>query len=454
MISAATELLASDPATVPVVIHQLTWSTGGDALVVGSDVRSAKDLKGKTIALQAYGPHMDYLFKVLGDAGLSVADVTLVWTSDLTGTAQSPAAVLRAGKAQAGFMITPDALALTSGGNMGTGAEDSVKGARILMSTKTADKVIADVYAVRADFLQKNRSVVEAFVAGLIEAQTDTQSILKAGNENLRTKLTRASGKMLLDSDEATADIEGLFADCTIVGAKGNRDFLESRVYPRRLGILVEEASEGLKGLGIIKGNITLNAADLDFGALANAASDNTLKPKFNETEVAKLVASRQQQGLSEGELFSFEVFFKPNQNAFSADFYAENFDRVIDLASTYGGALVTVEGNADPMGYLKAKKENKPALVLNQIKQSAKNLSLSRAQQVRDAIIGYAQSKNVNLDPSQFAVVGNGIAAPKTGICGVDPCAPKNEQEWLSNMRVEFSLIQVEAESNAFNPL
>jgi outer membrane protein OmpA-like peptidoglycan-associated protein len=105
-------------------------------------------------------------------------------------------------------------------------------------------------------------------------------------------------------------------------------------------------------------------------------------------------------------------------------------------------------------MGYLRKQKEGAPVLVLGQVKQSAKNLSISRAQEVRDNIVQYASAKGIALDSSQFAVIGHGISAPKTGICGDLPCAPKNEEQWRSNMRVEFRIIQVEAEESAFNPL
>ena len=91
---------------------------------------------------------------------------------------------------------------------------------------------------------------------------------------------------------------------------------------------------------------------------------------------------------------------------------------------------------------------------MLGRTQQSAKNLSLSRAIAVRDSVIAYAKSQGVALDPTQFAVVGHGITQPKTGICGSEPCAPKSEQEWQSNMRVEFRIIQMEAEASAFKPL
>src|SRR5687767_435807 len=114
MVNMAAEVTSKDPRTKPVVIYQLTWSSGGDALVVKGNVKSTKDLKGKAVAVQAYGPHVDYLAKVLSDAGLSMKDVTIKWVSDITGGSKSPAAALREGTVDAAMVIIPDALALTS----------------------------------------------------------------------------------------------------------------------------------------------------------------------------------------------------------------------------------------------------------------------------------------------------------------------------------------------------
>jgi len=60
------------------------------------------------------------------------------------------------------------------------------------------------------------------------------------------------------------------------------------------------------------------------------------------------------------------------------------------------------VEGYADPTGYCDAKTKGQPTLILSRIKQSANNTSLNRAVQVREAIVNYARSKGVALDPSQ----------------------------------------------------
>ncbi len=177
--------------------------------------------------------------------------------------------------------------------------------------------------------------------------------------------------------------------------------------------------------------------------------------PKFDSRQVAALVTKRQQQGtLAEGELFNFEIFFRPNQTEFSLDLYEKEFTKVVRLASTYGGAIITVEGHSDPLGYLKRKKARETSVVLRQIKQSAKNLSVSRAAAVRDAVIQSAKLQGIGLDPSQFAVTGHGFGSPRTGMCGSDPCPPKTEQQWLSNMRVVFRIVQVEAEADVFKPL
>jgi ABC-type nitrate/sulfonate/bicarbonate transport system substrate-binding protein/outer membrane protein OmpA-like peptidoglycan-associated protein len=459
MINLASEVLNQDPRTKPVIIYQLSWSEGGDALVVGSGISQAGDLRGKRIGIQAYGPHVGYLSKILADSGLSLNDVTIRWLPDLTATDNSPMAAMQEGDLDAAFVVIPDALALTSGGNVGTGAEDSVRGARILLSTRTANRVIADVYAVRSDYLAANRGQVQKFVAGLMQGQEALAELVanKSGRSADYRKMISNAAEMLLDSKQATSDTEGLYADANLVGFAGNVDFLANPNFPRGLTRITGELQDSFLKAGLLQQKSVLDHANWDYqslrGGLAN--TDKVEVPAFVPEQVATVVARKQQQGtLAEGTLFSFEVFFKPNQNQFSADLYQESFNKVIDLASTYGGAIITVEGHSDPMGYLRQKKAGENDLILNRIKQSAKNLSLSRAVAVRESVMGFARGQSINLDPSQFAVVGHGIGQPASGVCGSEPCAPKTEAEWLSNMRVQFRIIQVEAESSVFQPL
>lgn len=459
MINMAAEVTNSDPRSRMIPIYKMTWSAGGDALVVKKGIKSAKDLKGKTIAAQAYGPHVDYLAKVLSDAGLSISDVTIKWTRDLVGYEGSTptSAFYTDTSIDAAFVIIPDALALTSNGSVGTGGEDSVLGAQILLSTKTANRIIADIYAVRADFLEQNRGVVEKFVHGLMKGQEALAIVMASKEPGVFQKTLSASADILLDSPQAVADAEGMYLDAEFVGWKGNVKFFGDAAYPRNFDKLTNEIQQSFMALGLMSSKITLEHARWDYTALSKGLTDTSgvEAPKFDKQAVAAVVARKQQQGtLSEGELFRFEVYFKPNQNTFPSTMYEDSFKRVIDMASTYGGALITIEGHSDPLGYLKQQKKGESQIVLKRTRQSARNLSITRANAVRDSIVGFATGEGVTLDVTQFAIVGHGFESPSSGMCGQNPCAPKTEQEWLNNMRVVFRIIQVEAESSVFSPL
>lgn len=452
MLNMAAAVTTRDPRTRPVVIYQHTWSSGGDVLVVKEPIRTAADLKGKTIALQAYGPHVDYMARILKDAGLQIGDVTLRWMKDLTGTEHSPAEALYDASVDAAFVIVPDALALTSGGTVGTGAENSIKGARMLLSTRTANRIISDVYAVRQDYLDSHRKEVERFVHGLLLGQQALRELFRERDRRLeayRTMLA-ASARLLLDSEQATADAEALDGDCEYAGFQGNVRFFGDEQWPRNFNRLTTEIQTALITLGLLDRQIPLAHAQWDYDRLRAGLTGigDVPSPRFRTEEVARVVARRQAAGtLEEGELFTFEIYFEPNQNDFSATQYAAEFQRVVELAETYGGAIITVEGHTDPHRYRRLEKEGADTIVLTRTRQAARNLSISRALSVRDSITTFATQRGVPLDESQFTVVGHGIDHPRHP-------NPRNQEEWRANMRVVFRLIQIEAEQAVFEPL
>ncbi|AUI88024.1 hypothetical protein BS333_16755 [Vibrio azureus] len=454
MINMAASAVKGDNNLTPVVFYQLTWSSGGDALVVKNNIKRASDLCKKTIAINMDGPHLNYAYRILNDAGCKISQNTFVWTKDLSGTDETPLEALRQSNVDAAFMIIPDALAATSGGGVGDGSEDSIRGTSILLSTKTANRVIADVYAVRNDYYQSNKAEIEKLALGLAKSQENLASMKASSSEY--TKLMRTSAELLLDTPEASEDAAGLLQDATAVGIDGNISFFNDANNFRNFDQVVTESANAIKQLGMVKTTGTVLKADLNYGMLANGVTTRTSnKNAFNSNQVAKVVERKQKMGnLDDSTVFEFEIFFKPNQNDFNESLYQDQFKRVTQLAQTYAGAVITVEGHSDPMGYLRKKKSGEGIFILNQVKQSAKNLSMTRAQQVRDSIVKYGSTNNISLDQSQFSVIGHGISNPKTGICGSDPCAPKTEQEWLSNMRVVFRILQIEAEESAFLPL
>ena len=446
MINMASAVCAKDSRTEPVVIYQLTWSNGGDCLVVKKGINTVKDLKGKTVVLQAYGPHVDYLVKLLTDAGLTINDVNVKYVKDLTGTANSPTEAFYMNDVDAVFCIIPDGLALTEG-------DDSVPGAKILMSTKTANRVISDVYAVRKDFLLANRDKVQNLVHGLMLAEQDLKKAVK-GNTPLWKDVKTAAAKILLESpdanDQAIADAEALYYDCQFVGYRGNVKYFGDTNWPRSFSKMADEIQTSFVAMGLLSRKVPLAHAKLSYDQMRAGLTgiDDVEAPRFRSDVVAKVIEKKAALGtLEEGELFKFEINFKPNQKVFSTDAYSEEFSKVVELSSTYGGAVISVEGHSDPHKINKLEKEGAAEFIIKRTKQAAKNLSVSRALNVRDTVIKFAEANSVPLDKSQFTVIGHGVSQP------LYP-DPKTKEQWLSNMRVIFRIIQIEAEEEAFEPL
>jgi hypothetical protein len=146
-------LKGTDPGLEPVVIFQLSTSTGADGFVVRG-VDKLSDLKGKTIVTQLNGPHLSLIGNMLRDAKLTARDLKIKFVPDITAAPDwkpgspvtDPAKALRADSSVAGATcISPDITALTGEKNLRDGADGTLRGATALVTTKTASKIIFDV---------------------------------------------------------------------------------------------------------------------------------------------------------------------------------------------------------------------------------------------------------------------------------------------------------------------
>jgi ABC-type nitrate/sulfonate/bicarbonate transport system substrate-binding protein/outer membrane protein OmpA-like peptidoglycan-associated protein len=460
MINAAAEVFKNNGLDL-VVICQLTWSTGGDALVTRSHVKTPRDLKNKTIALQLYGPHMDYLANILSRGNVPLKSVTFKWFRELTLPTYDPkgkivdpvTAFLEDNSIDGVMCIIPDAMNLTSGGKVGTGAAGSVKGAKIMLSTKTASRIIADVYAVRSDYFNSNKSRVQAFVKALMKGQEKLQSLLsrRSENQSVYSKLMAHAADLILGAPQATPEVEALLGDCEFVGYDGNVGFFTGRGTTRTLKNLTGEIQSSFIQMRLINKTVTLNDPGWDFNALAKGQII-TPKPeiprqKFDIRKVEEKISVEPTTWAEEGTLFQIEIGFEPNQSTFPEARYANDFQKALEIAQTYGGSLIIIEGHSDPLGVLKAREQRKPAVEVRQMEQQAKNLSLSRASAVRESFLDYCKRKRFSIDESQFVAVGMGIASPKYN-------PPRTREEWIANRRVVFRIKQVEAELTEFSPL
>jgi outer membrane protein OmpA-like peptidoglycan-associated protein len=354
-------------------------------------------------------------------------------------------------------VISPDAAALTSNyaPSGGTGSEGSVKGAKALFSTKKASHVIADVYAVRADWFAKHKNDAFRFVHALMLAQERFDVLVsdKTAQKAKYGKLLEDSATLLVGSPQGTADVESMIGDADFVEFGGNVSFFTGTGTTRNFNVLKDEIQTAFLQLKVLSGPVSLQNAGWDYAQLAkglknadlNAALPTAFDAQKVQAQIEKEIATETTAWDEEGSLYRFEVYFEPKSIDFNPSKYVDAFKKVLKLSQSFGGAIITIEGHNQPDLYNKAIGQGNKALA-SAIEQKAKTLSMSRAQAVRDAFVQFAADKGIKIDPSQFYAVGMGATHPKFA-------TPTDENQWKQNMRVVFRVKSVETELDSFQP-
>lgn len=502
MLGQASEVIGKDPRTKPVVILQLSWSAG-DHVVVREGFRTLNDLKpnpqrngGKKvrIACQQGGPHVGLLYDALDAAQLTKDDVEVVFVKDLTGPGGAAEKFRGDPTIDACCVITPDMIGLTGGlDSAGTGAEGTVTGARVLVSTQNMSRSIADVYAVRADWYRANRPAVEKFVAAYLAG---AEKVKAMRDDYERTQRMTADYRRVLELCQSTfgeavlptleVDAHGLLLDCRFVNLPGQIAFFEQSGNLNGFAAKLKSALDMATAWGYATGRYGFDPSGLDYRRVASLAGLAYSRP---QTVVeGESIGEFLDDDLEEGTIVSFTISFEPNQTEFSVDQYGAEFDRALKSASTFGGAAVVIRGHSDPTKtlvqlvkaglqkgvlrrtgtqgayryFLNAGGQSReldlgrmdelvrliesgafegtadgPAPTM----QAALNLSLARAEAVRKAIADYARQRDVTVNLSQLQAVGAGISEPVVA-------KPTSMAEAKQNMRVEFRIVKVDPET------
>jgi len=496
MIGLASEKIADDPGARPMVFMQMTWSSG-DHLITREGISTMDDLKGKTIAVQKGGPHVGMLDDVLKTAHLGWDDVTVVWADQITGPGSATERFRKGTEVDAAFAITPDMLGLTGGlESTGSGAEGTVKGAQVLVSTAEFSRSIADVYAVRKDFWESNPKWVTDFsVAYLksVEEVVDLKSAYEASGSEPYMNLLQLSqniwGKDAIPTLEE--DAHGLLSDCAFAGYPGNVAFFTDAKNRHGFADFNTRSLDLATGQGYAKKRVDLLSSPIPWEAaeiksrLSKTSTERT--ERFDAEAVLSEVETLDADGVLDSRtLLSFTISFEPNQTEFDASKYAKEYARVFELADRFGNAAVVIRGHSATTLVLrdavKAGLENgdlkrsgtagnyqyflggrpldieDPDAMVKAIQSSnafrpvdgfdprktmaaALNLSRERAGSVRESVIRHAADKGVRIDESQLQGQGVGIREPLVA-------RPRNPDEAAMNMRVEFRLVRVSAEA------
>lgn len=453
------DLVYDTPDLRPVVISMLSFSAGGDSLIAKPHIKTLKDLKGARVAVMAYGPHTYLALRTITkSAGLDIKDVEIVWVKDIIDTDQTPGAAFYDSTIDAAFMISPEAMGILEGDNAFAGAHE-------LFSTKQASKVIADVYAVRSDYYQANKDKLKKLVHAQFIAKEKADEVFSDKKSAEFKKWMKASSVQLLGSGDFIADVEGMFEfDATHSGFAENVSFFTDARNGRNLERLVDEINESLKSYGLLSSAKTLAKPDWDWGYFKNGLqhANAVSVPAFNKDQVSKVIKDMQSKDTLDGEQFlTEEVKFEAGQSTFvfNKQTHGKIFDKIIGEANAYANTLIIIEAHSDPAHYLITKyKDKAPEKELKRIRQRAWNLSIERANEVRESIISYARNvKKIDIDESQFEAIGYGIEKPLTGICAGEPCkinlkglAAKKKYDENRRAVIGFTRIAAEVETSA----
>ena len=464
-------------------------------MVAREGIKTVTDLRGKTIAVQQGGPHIGMLDDVLKTAQLSWDDITVKFYENLTGDGSPVEAFRKDSTISACFAITPDMFGLcTDLTSIGTGAEGTVKGAKVLVSTAELSRSIADVYVCRKDFYDANRSLVRKLVAGYLKAAeelVDKRAAFDAGTRdpsyvNLLNQTVKIyTEEVVPNADEA----HGLLLDCTFAGYPGNVSFFEKEGNLHGFEAFQASSLELATTRGYAKQKMGLFPSGLNYKHedFLNYLEKTSLEQgeRFRAEAVLSEIEELSSGGLLDDRtIVSFTINFKPNQIEFKAVQYAAEFNRVIETADKFGNAVIAIRGHADPTktlvdlvkagltkGTLKRSGSrgnysyslNGRSLSLDDTErllesigkgdfdgvddynprrtmQAALNLSRKRAEAVKSSVIAYAKGKGIAVDLSQIQPQGVGIAEPFIS-------KPRSVVEAEQNMRVEFRVIRVSAE-------
>ena len=153
---------AGDSRVKPRIFQQIDWSNGGDGIVVRENIKSVNDLRGKTITLAQNSPSQYFALRMLVAGGIQPSEVKWQFTGDAF---QAAAAFNSDKNISAAVSWAPDVYNLAD-----------IKGNRMLVTTQTASKLIADVWFARADFAKDNPGMIEAIVRGIFDGMQDMKN--------------------------------------------------------------------------------------------------------------------------------------------------------------------------------------------------------------------------------------------------------------------------------------
>jgi outer membrane protein OmpA-like peptidoglycan-associated protein/ABC-type taurine transport system substrate-binding protein len=410
------DALKADKRVAPKVLGLFDWSAGGDGILAKASVKSPADLKGKTILTSSNTPFAFFLLWYLAQNGLTGNDVKVVWNDD----GESALKLFKSNSEIAAWVSwTPyinDVLDPKS--------PSYVEGSRLMISSKDANQLIADVYVARADFVKDKPELVQGFVEAMMAAvpqvstktYTDMAAFYKLPNA--------AAAKLMLDDVHLANFPENkmFFDPSNTIGA--SKIFVLAQEYYKLLGAI---ATGSTAQPALVLAPQFLNAAE-KAGLFAD--QKNTVVNSFNakstldlsDLESAKVVLTD-----------NVVLYFDPNQDTFdvksSRPEFQENMtrlDKVAEQTKFLSTTAIELIGNADTS--MQAEDKAKGPQAYAEAAAELTLLSQHRAEFIRKLLI-----EHYGLPPNRVLATGVGWDNP------LDPV------DQAKNRRVDVKFISLQ---------
>ena len=412
MVLFAPELM-KDSRTAPRIFQQVDWSSGGDGIVVRSSIANVQGLKGKTIVYAQNSPSQYFINNLLLNAGIQPSQVNHKYTAT-------------AFEAATAFVSDPSIDACVSWAPDIYNIPDKVKNTRILTTTADANKLIADVWAARADFAKDHPEIVEGLVAGIFEGMR----LLKDDTQKASAFQWMAEGYGM-----SVDDVKAMEQDAHTTNFAENKDFFLNANSPSNFERTWKNITFVYKELGLLDTPVRFDEV-MDFSALKKldekggfADMKNEYVTRFTPTSYQKVAAEK--PILTQTIRINFypnsanmfepqhDEFGRPMPNTLYDPSATGTLEKVARLSGQYERATIAILGHTDS-----SMKGKIPRAEVDR-------LSMDRANSVKEALI-----KKYQFDPNKFVVQGKAWDEP------ADPSDPLNQ---ALNRRVEISVFPPE---------
>ena len=193
------------------------------------------------------------MLNALINAGVQPSEVKFKFTQDAF---QAAAAFNADKKISAAVSWAPDIYTLSK-----------VKGNRLLVSTSTANKLIADVWFARADFAKDNPDVIEGLVRGIFDSM---EALKEQGNKQAVAKLM-AAGYSIPETDALS-----MLGDAHSTNHAENREFFLNQNNPTNFERTWNTAYYLYKRIGVAGEKVDFDQV-MDFSMIAKLGKE----PKY-----------------------------------------------------------------------------------------------------------------------------------------------------------------------------